>query len=160
MKNETQAALLRRDLDDILKLWRRVPLAVPKRGWIFNVREALGMKGQDLARRMNVSQAAVAKMERSEEKGVIQLATLRRAARALNCTLVYALAPKGSLENILDDRRRAIAFNELATVVPLKELIRRENRGLIAAYARKVKRRNLWREKGKESAGKTPMPRT
>jgi hypothetical protein len=37
---------------------------------------------------LSVRQPSIVDLERSEEKGSIELATLRRAAEALNCSLV------------------------------------------------------------------------
>jgi len=59
---------------------------------------------------MGVSQPTVVQLEQSEANGTIRLATLRRAADALNCDLVYALVPRaGSLEETVSTqaRRRA-----------------------------------------------------
>ena len=84
--------------------------ARPRLGWIRAVRDALGMSTRQLASRMGVSQPTVVQLERSEASGTIQLATLRRAADALNCDLVYALVPRaGSLEATVSTqaRRRA-----------------------------------------------------
>ena len=39
-------------------------------------------------------------------KGTIELATLRRAAAALDCTLVYAFVPKKPLETMVRERAR------------------------------------------------------
>lgn len=61
---------------------------------------------------MGVAQPTVVQLEQSEASGTIQLATLRRAADALNCDLVYALVPRdGSLEATVQTqaRRRARA---------------------------------------------------
>src|SRR5688572_16631363 len=70
----------------------------PNRGWIRAIREALGMTTAQLATRLGVRQPSVVAIEQSEERGSIELATLRRAAEALNCSLVYALVPKQPLE--------------------------------------------------------------
>jgi predicted DNA-binding mobile mystery protein A len=73
--------------------------ARPRLGWVRAVRDALGMSTRQLAGRMGVSQTSVVKLEQSEMSETVQLATLRRAADALNCDLVYALVPReGSLE--------------------------------------------------------------
>jgi predicted DNA-binding mobile mystery protein A len=64
------------------------------------------MSQADLARRMNVTQASVASMERSEAGGKIQLDTLQRVAEAMDCDLVYALVPRRSLEATLRDAAR------------------------------------------------------
>jgi predicted DNA-binding mobile mystery protein A len=58
---------------------------------------------------MGVRQPSVVAMEQSEVKGTIALATLRRAAKALDCTLVYALIPNKPLEATVRDRARAFA---------------------------------------------------
>jgi len=79
----------------------------PNRGWIRAVREALGMSTAQLGKRMGVRQPSIVGLERSEEKGSIELATLRRAAEALDCTLVYALLPNRPLETTIRERARA-----------------------------------------------------
>jgi len=81
---------------------------LPRLGWVRAVRDALGMSTRQLAARMKVAQPTVVQLEQSEERGTIQLATLRRAADAMNCDLVYALVPReGSLEaTVLTQARR------------------------------------------------------
>lgn len=44
----------------------------------------------------------------SRSQGGIELATLRRAAEALNCTLVYALIPNKPLEKMVRERARVV----------------------------------------------------
>src|SRR5271167_2486344 len=83
------------------------PVARPVRGWIKAIREALGMTTAQLATRLGVKQPSVVAIEQSEAKGTIELATLRRVAEALDCTLVYALVPKRPLEDAVRDRARA-----------------------------------------------------
>jgi predicted DNA-binding mobile mystery protein A len=80
----------------------------PARGWIRAIREALGMSTAQLAKRLGVRQPSIVDLERSEEKGSIELATLRRAAEALNCDLVYALVPHQPLETTIRERARAL----------------------------------------------------
>ena len=81
----------------------------PVRGWLKAVREALGMTTAQLAKRLGVKQPSVVAIEQSEAKGAIELATLRRVAEALDCTLVYALVPNKPLEAIVRDRARTFA---------------------------------------------------
>jgi predicted DNA-binding mobile mystery protein A len=58
----------------------------------------------------------VVALEQSEAKGTIELATLRRVASALDCTLVYALVPNKPLEAMVRDRARAFARRRLEPV--------------------------------------------
>ncbi len=81
--------------------------ATPVRGWIKAIREALGMSTAQLARRLKIKQPSVVDLEKSEAKGSIELATLRRVAEALDCTLVYALVPNKPLDSMVRDRARA-----------------------------------------------------
>lgn len=139
-----EAVLARRELDDILRRWRRAPAGVPKDGWIRAVREALEMTAQDLARRMQVTQPAIAALEASEVKGTAQLASLRRAAKALECDLVYAFVPRAPLQKILERRRRRIAVADLSTVMITMDSA--TCGALIDEYARKVKRNRVWKD--------------
>ena len=83
--------------------------ASPVRGWIKALREALGMSTAQLAKRLGIKQPSLVALEQSEAKGTIQLATLRRVAEALDCTLVYALVPSKPLETTIRDRARVFA---------------------------------------------------
>src|SRR5688572_12067564 len=87
--------------------------AMPPSGWIRTIREALGMTTAQLARRLSVAQPVVVRMEQSEAQGRIQLDTLRRAAEALNCDVVYALVPREPLETFVAKRRAEKAAQEV-----------------------------------------------
>jgi predicted DNA-binding mobile mystery protein A len=65
------------------------------------------MTTAQLAKRLGMKQPSVVAIEQSEAKGTIELATLRRVAEALDCTLVYALVPNKPLEAAVRDRARA-----------------------------------------------------
>ena len=66
------------------------------------------MSTAQLAKRLGVRQPSIVDLERSEEKGSIELATLRRVAEALNCSLVYVLVPNQPLEMTIRERARAL----------------------------------------------------
>jgi predicted DNA-binding mobile mystery protein A len=83
--------------------------ATPVRGWIKAIRGALGMSTAQLAKRLGIKQPSLVELEKSEAKGSIELATLRRVAEALDCTLVYALVPNKPLEAMVRDRARIFA---------------------------------------------------
>lgn len=128
MTKREQAALARVGLDarfhdnDILAFAES-----PARGWVRAIRDALGMSSRQLAARMDISQPAVAQLERSEADGVVQLDTLRRAADALGCDLVYVLVPRASLDEIVRNRARMVARADITTV---DRTMRLEQQGL------------------------------
>ncbi len=86
----------------------------PRGGWIRAIREALGMTAAQLARRIGVAQPTLTKLEQSEANERIQLDSLRRAAAALDCELVYALVPRRPLQELVDTRRRLVVGREYA----------------------------------------------
>ncbi|MBZ5509243.1 MAG: mobile mystery protein A [Acidobacteriia bacterium] len=107
MKKAKSAAQSRAHLDQRLSDFGPVARYTPPvKGWIRAMREALGMTAEQLARRLGVKQPSVIQMEQSEAKGSIELATLRRVADAIDCTLVYAFVPKKSLEETIRARAR------------------------------------------------------
>ena len=106
MKKARLASQSRSQLDQRFKEWSAVSYNAPVRGWIKAIREALGMTTAQLADRMGVKQPSIVSLEQSEEKGTIELATLRRAAEALDCRLVYALVPNKPLETMVRERAR------------------------------------------------------
>lgn len=98
--------LQRRQLDQKLAPLRESELsAVPRGGWTKAIRTALGMRAASLGRRIGVSQSAISQLESGEEQETITLASLRKLAEGLECDLVYALVPRGSLDEIM--RRQA-----------------------------------------------------
>ena len=110
MKKARLASQSRAQLDERFReLGPADRYAAPVRGWIKAIREALGMSMAQLAKRLGIKQPSVVELEQSEAKATIELATLRRVAEALDCTLVYALVPNKPLESAIRDRARAFA---------------------------------------------------
>ena len=124
----------------------------PPKGWIRAIRDALGMSSEQLARRVSLRSQSIDDWEKTEANGTIQLDTLRRAADALDCTLVYALIPKTSLEETVQSRARRIAMRELRRVAHTMKLEDQatddiDQKEQIADYIRDhVKERDLWKE--------------
>ncbi len=90
--------------------------AMPPKGWIRAIRDAIGMTGAQLGKRVGNSPQGIVGLERSEAAGTIQLNTLRRAAEAMECVLVYAIVPKTSLADMVNRRAREIAQRALQRV--------------------------------------------
>ena len=105
-----------RQLDKALAPWRSLSPSRPNGGWLRAVRQALGMTTRQLAKSVGVTQASVVDAERTEAKGDITLATLRRYAAALGCEVNYALVPKRSLQEIVEERADNIARDQVSRV--------------------------------------------
>ena len=108
--------LRRRQLDRRFQQINRQQFEVPISGFLREIRTALGMTATQLAKRLEVTPAAVNKIEHAEANGTITLNSLRKAAEALDCGLVYALIPRTSLEEILAQQARSIAEKEFQKV--------------------------------------------
>ena len=124
----------------------------PRRAWIRAIRDALGMTGSQLASRMGITPQSVSEMEHSETQGTIRMSTLRRAAEALDCDLVYEIIPRRPLDETVNDRARALALRQLDDVARTMEL---EDQGVadedfedrVADYIREnIREADLWDE--------------
>jgi predicted DNA-binding mobile mystery protein A len=102
-------------LDGHFAEWQQLRrLARPTRGWVRAIREALGMSAATLAERLGTTPGAVTRLEQSEAADRIRLDTLRRAADALGCDLVYLLVPRRPLTAVVRDRARELAHYQIA----------------------------------------------
>ncbi len=148
---KSSSRLARRRLNERLNAFAGLGPAPPL-GWLRAIRDALGLTAAQLARRLGIRPASVADLERNEAEGRVTLATLRRAAEALDCTLVYALVPNKSLEAMVEQAAHAAAKRELAAALHTMELEAQGVRGAdkremlhtLAADIAKAGGRRLW----------------
>src|ERR1700686_5339737 len=90
------ASQLDRKLPALRQAAAALARAAPTIGWIKALRQSLGLTTVAFARRLQVAQQTVVDLESSERAGTITLASLRRAADALDAQFVYALVPRKS----------------------------------------------------------------
>ena len=88
----------------------------PKTGWLRAIREALGLTTTQLGERLNVVPSRVSALEKAEASGATTLNSLRQAAEAMGCTLVYAIVPTQPLDALRRARAVERADAELARV--------------------------------------------
>ncbi len=145
--------IARQRLDERLSAFRSDKgLAVPPKGWIRAIRDALGISAPQLGRRLGIKAQSLEDMEKSEAHSAITLKSLRKVAEALDCTLVYALVPNTSLEDAVKTRARRIAEKELAHIghtmnLEAQGLSEVENEAQIEDYIHQyIKERDLWEQ--------------
>ncbi len=113
----------RRILDNRFKAMPPVSaFRAPQDGWIKSIRESLGMSATDLGNRLGIARQSILALEKSESEGRIQIDSLKKAAEAMDCTLVYALVPNSSLEDFVQRQIRKIAAENLKKVSHSMEL--------------------------------------
>ena len=106
-----------RQVDASLHQWRAARLpARPPGGWSRAIRDALGMSATAMARTLNMTSAGVRKLESAEAGDAITLASLRKLASALDCELHYALVPRTTLAQQLQNRALRVASARLHPV--------------------------------------------
>ena len=82
----------------------------PQKGWLRAIREAAGISASEVARTLKTSRQLPVQLEKAEAEDRITLRSLRAAANALGCELVYALVPKANtLHELVEERARAQA---------------------------------------------------
>jgi predicted DNA-binding mobile mystery protein A len=74
------------------------------------------MTAGDLGQRMGISHASVFALERREREGTVGLDSLRRAAEAMDSTIVYAIVPRRSLATTVREQAERIADAEIQSV--------------------------------------------
>ncbi len=67
----------------------------PARGWLRAVRDAIGLSQGEVAGKIGVRRQSYAQFEAAEDQGSISIGSLRRAASAMDCELVYFVVPRG-----------------------------------------------------------------
>jgi predicted DNA-binding mobile mystery protein A len=125
--------------------------AMPRVGWVREIRTALGLSQSQLAARAGVSRATVQQMEQAEAQRRITLASLDKLANAMGCRVALAILPKtGTLDDVR--RQQALAKAEVLLHEKIKDNKRpprpadleRRKQQLVTRLLRGSRRR-LWR---------------
>lgn len=96
--------LLRNQLDQRLEVERNENIFPPRNGWIQTIRKSLGMQATQLAQHLDLTKQAIANIEKAEIQGSLNLSTLKKVAKALECDLKIVLIPKKSLQQTVKDQ--------------------------------------------------------
>lgn len=102
--------------------------------WVRAIREALGMTTTQLAERLQMTQPAVAQLEKREADGGATIGNLKNAADALGCDLVYYFVPRKPLQKMIEEQAYRTAEETLARVSHSMKL---EGQGTSAQVERK-----------------------
>lgn len=103
-----QKILIQKQIDELIQSIvtgkQKAPTSV---AWIQSARLALGMSLRQLAERVGVSVSALTNFEKREQADSVSLATLKKAANAMDMELVYYFKPKdGSIKNAVEKQAR------------------------------------------------------
>ena len=103
-----QKTLIQKQMDELIQsVVSGKQKAQTSAGWIQSARLALGMSLRQLAERVGVSVTALTNFEKREQTDAVSLATLKKAANAMDMELVYYFKPKdGSIKNAVEKQAR------------------------------------------------------
>jgi len=116
MEKQLSVIQLRQFEERLEKFRQLASVDPPKDGWINALRQALGITTEQLAGRMGVTRQAVLQVEAAERKRQVTWASLRKAADAMDCEVVFALVPRGSINQVLLRQGRRQAEKHIARV--------------------------------------------
>jgi len=150
---KTQQIILEQIDSKIVKFRKLKDLTIPSSGWVFAIRQALGMSLRQLGKRMGITPQSVKEIEIREKSGTVSLNVLRQFGRSLDMKLVYGFIPKEqSLEKIIEKRAAEIAEEivkrtSVSMIIEDQEVSQKRLRKAVAEMADKIKSeipRYLW----------------
>jgi predicted DNA-binding mobile mystery protein A len=119
--------LAREQLDATLGRFTLLKTLVPPgKGWIRAIRDAIGMTGEQLAKRLNINKQRVSRIEHDEKLGKVKIETLRNVAEAMDCVFVYAFVPRDSLDQTVKEQAKEIAKKRMARSNQMMRLEKQE----------------------------------
>lgn len=103
----------RKILSRRIESWMKVSDSyAPPSGWLRAIRGALGISTRQLAQLIGTNHSGITALEKREVSGKASLEMLQKAAKAMDCRLVYAIIPNEanhSLDEILDRHALLVA---------------------------------------------------
>ena len=106
-----QRRLLLEQLDKKLKPFQGTEqIIIPDKGWIYNIRVALNMTLEQLAKKLNMTKQGIKQIEERESSESISIKSLKEIGQAMDMQLVYGFVPKnGSLEKLVEFKAGELA---------------------------------------------------
>jgi len=94
----------------ILQLKKVEDLTIPPSGWVYAIRQALGMSLRQLGKKMGITPQSVKEIEEREKTGSVSLNVLRQFGKCLDLKLVYGFVSKqDNLEDMIEKRALELA---------------------------------------------------
>ncbi|MFA7421851.1 MAG: mobile mystery protein A [Melioribacteraceae bacterium] len=110
MQNHTNRLILEQVDKKIKLITSFSKVSIPTEGWIYNIRQAIGISLKQLGNRMHLTPSGVKEMEKREKNDSITIKGLKDFAASLELKFVYGFIPKdGSLEKMIEKRALEIA---------------------------------------------------
>ena len=105
---------LRKSYQKKFDLFKKNIMEIPSQGWVKTIRDFFGMTTTQLAKRLNVSQSRIVRIEQNEKN--TKISTMERIAEAINCEFVYAFVPREKIDDIIYNQAKKKALKILNKV--------------------------------------------
>ena len=105
---------LRKSYQKKFDLFKKNIMEIPSQGWVRTIRDFFGMTTTQLAKRLNVSQSRIVRIEQNEKN--TKISTMERIAEAMNCEFVYAFVPREKIDDIIYNQAKKKALKILNKV--------------------------------------------
>ncbi len=94
----------------ILRFKRIEDLTIPSSGWVYAIRQSLGISLRQLGKLMGITPQSVKEIEERENNGTISLNVLKQFGKSLDMKLIYGFIPaEKSLDKIIEKRATELA---------------------------------------------------
>ena len=106
----TETLILEQTDRKIFQLKRGGRIIVPPTGWLYDIRQSLGMSLRQAGKRTGMTAQSFSETEKREKNGNITVKVLREVGAGLGLKLVYGFIPEaGSLEKMVEARALELA---------------------------------------------------
>ena len=104
--------LIMEQLDGKILQFKKIEnIVIPSSGWVYSIRQALGMSMRQLGNRMGITPQSVKEIEEREQNETISIKVLRQFSKSINLKLIYGFIPQsGNLEDIIEKRAYELAI--------------------------------------------------
>ncbi len=104
--------LIMEQLDAKILQFKKIEnIVIPSSGWVYSIRQALGMSMRQLGNRMGITPQSVKEIEEREKNETISIKVLRQFGKSINLKLIYGFIPQsGNLEDIIEKRAYELAI--------------------------------------------------
>jgi transcriptional regulator with XRE-family HTH domain len=98
--------VLRQELDREQRWFQKAGRGKVHRSWLRDVRKSLEISMVEFGEMLKMKRAALYRLEQQEKKGTLTIQKLEKAAKAMDCKLVYCIVPdRGTLDLKLRTRQ-------------------------------------------------------
>lgn len=108
--------LILEQIDRKIVLLKKVDdLIIPATGWVYAIRQALGMSLRQTGKKMGITPQSVREIEEREKHGTVSLNVLKQFGNSLDLKFVYGFIPEQESLSQMIERRALFIAKEIVS---------------------------------------------